>query len=449
MPQLLQKLIMVIEVLNRERIPHPFYSRNAARLAVPEIYESTLSIGRAELEKLREINEMLQDTRVDSLVDEGKLTLGIIKPKAYMGKGMPADDDAAAEVLFDEIGRDNVLFVFSTQLTQPQIDAIYAGVKEKYQYVYDSPGDTLTIWEALNKLLKSGPVTFILIYRQEGDAVSWWREKMGKTHPSEADPDSIRGKYGLDEILPNNLTHGSDSIEGAKKEMAVLKQVVSELTERCTVVSKSYPSEEILRHLAVLKEKDQMIEIARIYDSGMRSESWIYGYQITYFDENGYRNAKFIKEKHLISMGGALETRALKHYTNLGKLGRIGIPTPETYGVVGATLYQEFIVNDKSQEIFERLRQSTDLSDDDRILLDKLIDIAARLDHAGAPTLGFTGNLIFDADRGQFLYIDAGYDLGEIDQEQQVTNALDTLSEKLRNHKDYIEQKYFEVYISL
>ena len=178
---------MVIEFFKDEQAPYPFYSRNAARLAVPEIYESTLSIGKAELEKLVEIDEILQDARVDSLVDEGKLTLGIIKPKAYMGKGMPADDDAAAEVLFDEIGRDNVLFVFSTQLTQPQIDAIYASVKQKYQYVYDSPGDTLTIWEALNGLLNSGPVTFILLYRQEGDAVTWWREKMGKTHPTEAD----------------------------------------------------------------------------------------------------------------------------------------------------------------------------------------------------------------------------------------------------------------------
>ena len=439
---------MVIEFFKDKQAPHPFYSRNAARLAVPEIYESTLSIGKAELEKLVEINEMLQDARVDSLVDEGKLTLGIIKPKAYMGKGMPADDDAAAEVLFDEIGRDNVLFVFSTQLTQPQIDAIYAGVKQKYQYVYDSPGDTLTIWEALNGLLNSGPVTFILLYRQEGDAVTWWREKMGKTHPTEADPDSIRGKYGLEEIMPNNLTHGSDSVEGAKREISVLKQVVSELTERCTAVSKSFPSEDTLRQLGILESNDEVLEVARIYDSGMRSESWIYGYQITYVDSFGERKVKFIKEKHLISMGGALQQRAIKQLKNFVTLGIKGIPTPKTYAAYRAALYQDFIVNENSQEIFERLRQTTELSDEDKNSLDQLTDIAARLDHAGAPTLSFTGDLLYDADRGQFLYIDAGYDLGEMGGES-VSNALDTLMQLFRNHKDYKEQKYFEVYISL
>ena len=165
---------MVIELFKEEQIPHPFYSRKEAKRAVPEIYQESLSLGKAELQNLGEINEILQDPRLDSLVDDGKLTIGIIKPNAYMGRGMPADDDAAADVLFDEIGRDKVIFVFSTQLTQKQIDTFYAGVKEKYLNVYDSPGDTQTIWVALNGLLKSGPVTFILIYREEGDAVAWW-----------------------------------------------------------------------------------------------------------------------------------------------------------------------------------------------------------------------------------------------------------------------------------
>ncbi len=291
---------MVIELLKDGQVPHPFYSRHTARRAVPELYKDSLSLGEEEFRKLKEINELLQNPMLDNLVDQGKLTLGIIKPNADMGKGMPPDDDAAASVLFDEIGRDKIVFSFSTQLTQKQIEAFYVDIKDKYSKVYDSPGNTLTIWEDLNKLLNSGPVTFILLYRQEGDAVAWWREKMGKTHPSEAHPESIRGKYGREEIMPNNLTHGSDSIEGAKKEISVLRQIVSELTERCTIVSKSFPSEENLRRLGIFNENDRVIEIARIYDSGMRSESWLYGYEITFLDENGEIQKKYIKEKHII-----------------------------------------------------------------------------------------------------------------------------------------------------
>ena len=439
---------MVIELLRNGQMPHPFYSRDAARRAVPELYKDNLSLGEEELRKLKEINELLQNPTLKTLVDEGKLTLGIIKPNVNMGKGMPPNDEEATKVLYEEIGRDNVVFSFSTQLTQKQIEAFYADVKEKYSNVYDSPGDTLTIWQALNGLLNSGPVTFVLLYRQEADAVTWWREKMGRTHPSEAHPESIRGKYGLEEIMPNNLTHGSDSIEGAKKEISVLKHIVSEITERGISISSRFPSEIALKKLGVLSENDRILEMVRVYDSGMRSESWIYAYQITYFDELGNLQIKFIKEKHIISMGGALEIRAKMHLENLERLRKIGIKTPETYGVVGATLYQEFVINDKLQEVLDRLRRSSDLSISDRDLLDQLIGIAARLDNVGALTLGFTGDLIFDADRGQFLYIDAGYDLGEISG-QPVTNAFKTLTQDLKRHKDYIEQKYLEIKTSL
>lgn len=438
---------MVIELLKDGQVPHPFHSRNTARRIVPELYKDTLSLGEEELRKLKEINELLQNPMLDNLVDQGKLTLGIIKPNADMGKGMPPDDDAAASVLFDEIGRDNIVFSFSTQLTQKQIESFYADIKDKYSKVYDSPGDTLTIWEAVNKMLNSGPVTFILIYREEEDAVTWWRKKMGKTHPSEAHPESIRGKYGREEIMPNNLTHGSDSIAGAKKEISVLKHILTELTERGISITSQFPSELALRNLGVIDENDRILKIVRIYDSGMRSESWIYGYQISYLDKSGNSQIKFIKEKHIIAMGGALELRALRHHKNLAVLRKNGIRTPETYGVVGATLYQEFIVNDKTQEVLDRLRRSSDLSTSDRGLLDQLTDIAAKLDHAGALTLGFIGDLIFDADRGQFLYIDAGYDLGELSG-HPTKNALNTLTGLFRKHRDYIYSSYSSLQLS-
>ncbi len=446
---------MAIENLREKTSPYPFFSRNLAGEAVPRLYEETLSLGQEGRRKLQEINELLQNSFIDELTEKGKLTLGIIKPHAQSGRDLPPDDDEATTILLDEIGRENIVFNFSTQLTPSQIETFYADVKEKYLNVYERPEKT--IWEEVYELLNSGPITFILLYKKDGDAISWWRNKMGKTHPAEADPDSIRGKYGIEENLPNNLIHGSDSIEGAKKEISVLKDIVSELTQRSIEVSSKFPAEENLKRLGIVKEDHIIVAIDRIYDSGMRAESWIYGYQLLYLDGEGQLQTKYIKEKHIISMGGNLELKAQKHYKALETLKEIGIEIPETYGVVGATLYQEFIVNDQTQEVLEVLR-APELSDHELKLLNQLIDIAARLDSVGALTLNFVEDLLFDVDRNQFLYIDAGYDLGEINKfvsgeikEDQVpvTNAFKTLTQKLRKHKDYIEQKYFEIRLSL
>ena len=447
---------MAIENLREKTPPYPFFSRSLAGKAVPKLYEETLSLGQEGRKKLQEINELLQNPIIDELTEKGKLTLGIIKPNAQLGRDLPPDDDGAAAILLGEIGKENIVFNFSTQLTPGQIETFYADVKEKYSNVYERPEKT--IWEEVYEMLNSGPVTFILLYKKDGDAISWWRSKMGKTHPAEADPDSIRGKYGIEENLPNNLIHGSDSIEGAKREISVLKSIVSELTKRSMEIVSKFPKEETLVELDVISGEEKVVALQRIYDSGMRSESWIYGYQLTYLDESGNLQIKFIKEKRIISMGGALELNAQKHYKALETLKEIGIEIPETYGVSGATIYQEFVVNDQTQQVLDKLRQTPELSEDELKLLDQLIDIAARLDSTRALTLNFVGDLLFDADRDQFLYIDAGYDLGEINKfvsgeikegQTPVANAFKTLTQKLRKHKDYIEQRYFEIRLSL
>lgn len=48
-------------------------------------------------------------------------------------------------------------------------------------------------------------------------AVSVVRKTMGATNPAEALPGTIRGDFGLD--ISNNLVHGSDSLESARKEI--------------------------------------------------------------------------------------------------------------------------------------------------------------------------------------------------------------------------------------
>ena len=52
---------------------------------------------------------------------------------------------------------------------------------------------------------------------EKDNAVSEWRDLMGATDSTKAEPGTIRAKYGTD--ISMNATHGSDSNENAEKEI--------------------------------------------------------------------------------------------------------------------------------------------------------------------------------------------------------------------------------------
>jgi nucleoside-diphosphate kinase len=65
--------------------------------------------------------------------------------------------------------------------------------------------------------ITSGP-TLALVLEGES-AISVVRTTMGATNPAEADPGSIRGDLAL--AMPDNLVHGSDSAESARREISL------------------------------------------------------------------------------------------------------------------------------------------------------------------------------------------------------------------------------------
>lgn len=69
----------------------------------------------------------------------------------------------------------------------------------------------------LVKFITSGPV-IAMVWEGE-QAVEVVRKIMGKTNPIEALPGTIRGDFGL--FTGNNLIHGSDSLESAKREISL------------------------------------------------------------------------------------------------------------------------------------------------------------------------------------------------------------------------------------
>jgi nucleoside-diphosphate kinase len=65
--------------------------------------------------------------------------------------------------------------------------------------------------------ITSGP-TLALVVEGEG-AVATLRTTIGATNPANAEPGSIRGDLAL--AMPDNLVHGSDSLDSAEREIAL------------------------------------------------------------------------------------------------------------------------------------------------------------------------------------------------------------------------------------
>ncbi|MFP3883297.1 MAG: nucleoside-diphosphate kinase [Actinomycetota bacterium] len=69
----------------------------------------------------------------------------------------------------------------------------------------------------LLEFITSGPV--VAMEWSGENAISVGRTLMGATNPQEATPGTIRGDYGL--MVTENLVHGSDGPESAKRELEI------------------------------------------------------------------------------------------------------------------------------------------------------------------------------------------------------------------------------------
>lgn len=85
-------------------------------------------------------------------------------------------------------------------------------VEEHYSVHKERP-----FYGKLVSFMTSGPVVAIAIEGKESIEVV--RKLIGKTNSRQAEPGTIRGDLGMS--FSNNLVHGSDSPEAAKKELAL------------------------------------------------------------------------------------------------------------------------------------------------------------------------------------------------------------------------------------
>ncbi len=128
---------------------------------------------------------------------EVQRTLAIIKPDAAGRSGV------AGQILtrIEESGLE-IVALKKIRLTEEDARGFYAVHKERPFY-----GD-------LVKFMTSGPVVVAIL---EGEnAIARWRDLMGPTDSTQAEPGTIRGDFGTD--IKRNASHGSDASETARVE---------------------------------------------------------------------------------------------------------------------------------------------------------------------------------------------------------------------------------------
>jgi nucleoside-diphosphate kinase len=124
-------------------------------------------------------------------------TLCIVKPDAVEKR------TAGAIVAHIEEAGFRVLALHMKHLTRGEAEAFY-DIHRQRPFFAD-----------LVQFMTRSPVVVAVLERE--DAVAKWRDVMGATDPAKAAAGSIRKLFGSN--VGENATHGSDSLENAKREI--------------------------------------------------------------------------------------------------------------------------------------------------------------------------------------------------------------------------------------
>jgi nucleoside-diphosphate kinase len=125
-------------------------------------------------------------------------TLCIVKPDAVEKR------KAGAILGRVEEGGFKVVALKMTHLSQPAAEGFYDVHRQR------------PFFGELVAFMTRSPVVIAVLERE--NAVTAWRDLMGATDPAKAAPGTIRKQFGAN--VGENATHGSDSAENARREIA-------------------------------------------------------------------------------------------------------------------------------------------------------------------------------------------------------------------------------------
>ncbi|HSW76261.1 MAG TPA: nucleoside-diphosphate kinase [Candidatus Saccharimonadales bacterium] len=126
-------------------------------------------------------------------------TFAIIKPRAVADKESGKIIDMIEAAGFDIVAMEKI------KISPAQAQELY--VEHKQRPFFGEMVNTMT----------SSPV--IIMKLQKDNAVQAWRDLMGATNPSQAQPGTIRAIFG--KSIGENATHGSDSPASAARELKI------------------------------------------------------------------------------------------------------------------------------------------------------------------------------------------------------------------------------------
>jgi nucleoside-diphosphate kinase len=124
-------------------------------------------------------------------------TLCIVKPDAVEKR------KAGAVLARIEEGGFRIVALRMRHLTRPEAEGFYEIHRAR------------PFFGELVQFMTRSPVVVAVL--EKDDAVTGWRDLMGATDPAKAAPNTIRKLFGSN--VGENATHGSDSLENAKREI--------------------------------------------------------------------------------------------------------------------------------------------------------------------------------------------------------------------------------------
>jgi nucleoside diphosphate kinase len=200
-----------------------------SRENIAQIYAQGL-LGSLKLPLINTVREILLSTQVREMVNQGKLTYAMIKPRLDEATQLSEEKAEHEIVLFllKEIKPPlEIIFNASFVFDENMIKEFYGGIPKERQLKIP-PIDPnrykqqhATRWDEFKALMKQGPVTGLILYSEQVNAVLEWRNQMGSdweiAKVKQNYPDSLRARYCI--TNHNNLLHGSDSSENAMHEI--------------------------------------------------------------------------------------------------------------------------------------------------------------------------------------------------------------------------------------
>ncbi len=272
----------------RSTINDVFFRENSPALSLQE----QLILGELQAQKLDKMIQVLEHPELARFIQEGKITFAAIKPRTLedtkLGEFLPSDEAGASFIrtAMRKIAPSlKVVFQVSVPLTKEDVGYFYEDVREA-MFARGEQGEQN--WQDMGNYMRSGAVTYMLLYDESGNAVQKWRNVIGSTDPRKASPNTIRGQFAYN--IGRNLVHGASG-DTLQEKVANVTREVNFLHDKLGEIRNASQSaglkEQDLRRTGLLQEGQELVIARKIEEIPTQSGASVARYQVVFSSESG------------------------------------------------------------------------------------------------------------------------------------------------------------------